>query len=65
MIITTWIWANLFYGYCFWEKYTTPLRILACLLLSILSIPIDAILLPLELIVLLIYSIIGLDDKEE
>lgn len=58
MIIKS-IWENLLYGYVWWERYTSPLRILICILLSIIALPFDILLIPLELIVFIIYKIIG------
>ena len=46
-MITKWIWEELVYKKCGIFVYTTNLRRMGCLLLSIITVPIDIILLPL------------------
>ena len=53
-MITKALWENLFYGYFWGNKYTSGIRTLGCLLLSIFTIPLDIILLPLEIIAFII-----------
>ena len=59
------VWDNLLYEYILGNCYTTPTRILLCLLLSVFTIPIDIILLPFELLAIIIYAFIPNkgDDK--
>lgn len=69
MITKFLIWDNLLFEEYFFYRDTTPLRVLACLLLSIFFIPADILLFPLELLALVIYVIILAKpdklDKEE
>lgn len=55
-MITKAIWKNLFYAETplFGYKYTTNLNTMMCLILSIFTIPLDIILLPLEIITFII-----------
>ena len=53
-MITKAVWENLFYGYFWGNKYTSGIRTLGCLILSIITIPLDIILLPLEIIAFII-----------
>lgn len=53
-MITKVLWEDLFYGYFWGNKYTSGVRTLGCLLLSIFTIPLDIILLPLEIIAFII-----------
>ena len=52
-MITYNIWRNLFYGW-----FTEPLDYLLAILGSIITIPIDILLSPLEIIAFIIYKII-------
>jgi hypothetical protein len=61
MIIKT-IWENLLFGHVLLYRYTSPIRILVCILLSIIALPIDIILSPLEILVLIIFKIINRED---
>lgn len=56
------VWDNLLYEYFLGSCYTTPVRVLFCLLLSILTIPIDILFLPFELLAIIIYLL--LPNKE-
>lgn len=56
------VWDNLLYEYVLGSCYTTPVRVLFCLLLSILTIPIDILFLPFELLAIIIYLL--LPNKE-
>lgn len=53
-MITKVVWENLLYTYFLGCKYTTGLRVMICLILSILTIPLDTILLPFEIIAFII-----------
>lgn len=65
MITKILIWDNLLYKYYnIATAYTTPLRVMGCLILTIFTIPIDILLLPLEVFALIIYALIE-DDKED
>lgn len=62
MIVKT-IWENLLYYYVLGTAFTSPARILMCILLSIVALPIDIILLPLELVSVIVYkNIWGKED---
>ena len=65
MITKFLIWDNLLYEEFALLRYTTPLRVLACLILSIFFIPVDIILFPLEILALVIYVIILAKPEEE
>lgn len=58
MIIKS-IWENLLYFYYLGTGFTSPIRILICILLSILALPFDILLIPLEIISFIIYKIIN------
>lgn len=57
------IWNEFLYGYCWGYKYTSCTRIFICLILSILVLPIELLLSPLEIISLIIYFLIPKDTK--
>lgn len=58
------VWDNLLYEYSLGTCYTTPVRVLLCLILSLFTIPIDILLFPFELLAVIIYMIIR-DGKRE
>lgn len=62
MITILFVWDKLLYEEFMLARFTSPLRVLICLLLSIIFIPIDIILLPLEILAIIIYKLIS---KEE
>lgn len=53
-MITRAVWENLLYEYIFGFEYTDGLRVMMCLILSVITIPLDIILLPLEIIAFII-----------
>lgn len=59
------VWDNLLYEYILGTCYTTPVRILLCLILSIFTVPIDILLLPFELLAIIIYKLIPSNKRGE
>ena len=59
------IWDNLLYEYDLGYSYTTPLRVLTCVILSLLTIPIDFFLLPLEMVAIIIYLLFPGERKDK
>ena len=57
-MIIKWIWSKFLYEVAFYVAYVTPSRIALCILLSIIALPFDILLLPLEILALIIYKII-------
>lgn len=62
-MIIKYIWSRFLYETIFWKSYITPTRIVFCLLLSIIALPFDILLLPLEILALIIFKIIP--NKED
>ena len=52
------VWDNILYEEILGARFTSPARILLCLILSIFTIPIDILLSPLEIISVIIFLLI-------
>ena len=57
------VWENIMYEYFALARFTSPTRILICLILSLFTIPIDILLLPLEILALIIFKLLP-ENKE-
>ena len=57
------VWGNIMYEEFLGAKFTSPLRILICLILSLFTIPIDILFSPLEILALIIFKLLP-DNKE-
>lgn len=64
MLTKNLIWDNLLYKTVPFYSYITPFRIFICLFFSIFTIPLDILLLPLEIIALIIFKLIP-NNKED
>ena len=65
IMLVKWIWESLLYDYRLFRKVTSPINVFQCLFLSILVLPFDILLSPLEIVAFIIYKFInggGIDE---
>lgn len=56
-MLTYWLWNEFIYDYIFYSKFMNVYKVLIAIILSLIFIPLDIVLLPLEGIALIITNL--------